>query len=1030
MMKQENIKIPVRMLALLLGLFLSVGAFAQQIDVKGHVKDAQGEDIIGATIRVVGTQTATVSDFDGNFALKAKSGADISISYVGYQTETVKAAPSLEVTLKDDATTLENVVVIGYGRARKNDLTGSVTAIKPDDKNHGLNVNAQDMISGKIAGVSVISGDGTPGGGAQIRIRGGSSLNASNDPLIVIDGLAMDNYGVQGLANPLSMVNPNDIESFTVLKDASATAIYGSRASNGVIIITTKKGRSGQKPTFNYNGNVSIAKKKKTVDVLSGPELMDFVRNMYGEDSDAFRELGYLDANGNKQYANTDWQDQIFRTAVSTDHNLTMAGGLKNMPYRVSVGYTNNQGIIKTSSFERYTGSFNLSPSLLKDHLKLNLNGKGMIAKNHYEPGVLGAAISMDPTKAITSDNAIYQNYFGGYVQGYQTAAYDGASNWLYKPKGTANPVASLNQNDNHATSKTFIGNIEADYSIHGFEDLHLHMNAAMDVSTGKQWYDRDRYGTSSYYYGYNGWSTMDTYNLQLSLYAQYMKDFGKNHHFDIMAGYEWQHFHKQTDWGGYGTYPTWQNETDITYNSKYPGGAPYEDPKELGTITNYKTENYLVSFFGRLNYSLLDRYMLTFTLRADGSSRFNWMEGNPNQQWGYFPALALAWKMKEESFLKNVDFLTDAKLRLGWGITGQQEGIGDYTYIPVFKPTNNSHALYSVLGDGTTYRPEAYNAQLTWEKTTTWNAGIDLGFLNNRLEFNIDWYYRKTKDLINNVYVAAGSNFRNKVTSNIGSLHNTGFEFMTTLRPIQTKDWRWEVSYNFTYNHNEIDELISGMGDDYFVPTGGGINFGDIQAHTVGEPVSAFHVYQQVYDQNGNPILNTFVDRNGNGFTDSGDLYYYYKPAADVLMGLSSKLQYKNWDLGFSMRASLGNYMFNSLASGTCNVSSATVYTNGVLSNLRKDAVNRGFSNVLQNQYASDYFVENASFLKMDNITLGYSFEKLFGASLSGRVYATVQNVFTITNYTGIDPEVASGVDGDNYPRPITTILGVSLNF
>ena len=1019
-MKQVNIQIPVRMLALLFGLFLSIGAFAQ-INVKGHVKDSSGEPIIGATIRIVGQQGGTVSDFDGNFTISAKQGAMLEVSYVGYQVARVAAAADVVVTLKDDAQVLENVVIIGYGRAKKSDLTGSVSAIKPDEKNHGLNVNAQDMISGKIAGVNVTSGDGTPGGGAQIRIRGGSSLNASNDPLIVIDGLAMDNYGVKGRSNPLSMVNPNDIESFTVLKDASATAIYGSRASNGVIIITTKKGRAGQKPAFNYNGNVSIATKKKNVEVLDGPQLTEFVRNMYGEDSDAFRELGYFDAAGNKQYANTNWQDEIFRTSVSHDHNLTMSGGLKNMPYRVSIGYTNNQGIIKTTDFERFTGSINLSPSFLKDHLKLNVNGKGMIAKNHYDPGVVGNAISMDPTKAITSDNDIYKQYFGGYVQNITTASFDGAQDWKYTNKGSANPVAMLNLDNIDAKTKTLIGNIEADYSIHGFEDLHLHMNAAMNLSSTTQDQDKSRYSTSPNYFGYQGWDTADTYNLQLSLYAQYMKDFGTAHHFDVMGGYEWQHFHYQSDWYGCGYYPAG--------NTKYAEGTKYNPPVE-GQVTKSETENYLVSFFGRFNYSLLDRYMLTFTLRADGSSRFNWKAGSDNQQWGYFPALALAWKMKEESFLKNIKALSDAKLRLGWGITGQQEGIGDYTYIPVYTPNSNIHARYNVLGNGTTYRPEPYNSHLTWEKTTTWNAGLDLSFFNSRVEFSLDWYYRKTKDLLNDVYVAAGSNFRNVVKSNIGSLHNTGLEFMTTVRPVQTKNWQWEVSYNFTYNKNEIDELISGMGDDYFVETGGGVNFGNIQAHTVGRPSYAFHVYQQVYDQNGNPILNTFVDRNANGYIDSGDRYYYYKPAPDVTMGLSSKVQYKNWDLGFSMRTSLGNYMFNSQASGTSNVGSAIVYTNGNLNNLRKMSVDRGFTNVSQTQYASDYFVENASFLKMDNITLGYSFEKPFGAPIDGRIYATVQNVFTITNYTGIDPEVASGVDGDIYPRPFSTIIGLSLNF
>jgi len=1023
-MKQVNIRIPFRMLALFLGLFLTMGAFAQ-ITVKGHVKDSSGDPVIGATVRVVGTQVATITDFDGIFTLKAQQGASISVTYVGFQTATVKAAPNLEITLQDDAAVLENVVVIGYGRAKKSDLTGSVTAIKPDDQNHGLNINAQDMIQGKIAGVNVTPGDGTPGGGAQIRIRGGSSLNASNDPLIVIDGLAMDNYGVQGLANPLSMVNPNDIESFTVLKDASATAIYGSRASNGVIIITTKKGRANQKPTFNYSGNVSISTKKKTIDVMDGPEYTNFIRNLYGEESNAYKALGYLDANGNKQYANTDWQDEIFRTAISTDHNLTMSGGLKNMPYRVSAGYTNNQGIVKTSKFERFTGSFSISPSLLEDHLKLNINGKGMIAKNRYaDGGAVGAAVWMDPTKPVTAENDIYKDYFGGYVQWYTKAKYDGADSWQYtkNSNATSNPVALLDQKNDRATSKSLIGNIEADYSIHGFEDLHLHMNAAMDVSSGEQDNDVSRYSATNNYYGWTGWNTMDTYNLQLSLYAQYMKEFAKIHHFDVMAGYEWQHFHKKTDWYGYGSIPL--------DNTKNPGGK--QDAPADEDVTQYKTENYLVSFFGRLNYTLMDRYMLTFTLRADGSSRFNWMKENPNQQWGYFPALALAWRMKEESFLKNIDFLSDAKLRMGWGITGQQEGIGDYTYIPVYLPNTNTHALYPVLGDGTTYRPEAYNPQLTWEKTTTWNAGIDLSFLNNRVEFSFDWYYRKTKDLINTVYVAAGSNFRNKVTSNIGSLHNTGFEFMTTVRPIQTKDWHWEATYNFTYNHNEIDELISGQGTDYFVETGGGGTGtgGTVQAHTVGHSASAFHVYQQVYDQNGNPVPNTFVDRNGNGYLDSGDKYYYYKPAADVVMGLSSKLQYKQWDFGFSMRASLGNYVYNNVAAGGMNVGAGAVYTLGFLGNRQTDAVSRGFTNPTEQQYYSDYFVENASFLKLDNITLGYSFEKLFGAPIGGRIYATVQNVLTVTKYTGIDPEVASGIGGDMYPRPFTTIIGTSLNF
>ncbi len=1012
MKKQVDFRIPLRFLTLLMGLFLSLGAYAQ-ITVNGLVKDATGEPVIGASVRVVGTQQGTATDFDGNFTLKnVAEGAQLQISYVGAVTQTVTAAPNVVVTLEDNTTVLNDVVVIGYGRAKKSDLTGSVTAIKPDELNHGLQTNAQDMITGKIAGVSVVSQSGAPGANSTIRIRGGSSLNASNNPLIVIDGLAMDNEGMKDFSNPLALVNPNDIESFTVLKDASATAIYGSRASNGVIIITTKKGAAGQKPKVSYAGNVSFSSKKKTLDVMSGPEFMQFVENMYGKESDAYNALGYLDASGNRVYADTDWQDQIYRTAVSTDHNITVSGGLSNMPYRVSFGYTNNQGIVKTSSFERYTGSFSVSPTLLQDHLRLNINGKGMIAKNRYnDGGVIGAAVYMDPTKAVTSDNPIYNN-FGGYVQWYQAAEF-GDSAWpiANNRNATSNPVADLNLKDSRTKTKSLVGNIEADYKIHGFEDLRLHVNAGMDFSRGESTNVNSRYAYSNQYFGWDGWGKKNTYNTSLSMYAQYMKELNSIHNIDIMAGYEWQHFKERYNYDGYGTYPSTSPNAGEKYN------APT-------TETRYRGENYLVSFFGRLNYNLMDRYLLTFTLRDDGSSRFH-----KDNRWGVFPSAALAWRFKEESFLKDVTTVNDAKLRLGWGITGQQEGIGNYTYIPTYTP-NQGHAFY--FGDESQWRPDAYNRDLTWEKTTTWNAGVDLAFLNDRLVFNLDYYYRKTKDLINTVYVSAGSNFKNRVTSNIGSLHNSGLEFAATVRPVKTSDWQWELTYNFTYNKNEIDELVSGEGDSYFVETGGiaGGTGGNIQAHAVGHAASSFYVYQQAYDANGKIVPNTYVDRNGDGIINSQDKYFYYKPAADVLMGLSSKLQYRNWDFSFSMRASLGNYVYNNNLSKMQNVGSASIYVLGYLSNRSKDAVALGLTNPLTEQLFSDYYVQNASFLKMDNITLGYSFNNLLGSKLSGRAYVTAQNVFTITNYDGIDPEVDGGIDNSMYPRPFTTVLGVTLNF
>ena len=1012
-MKQVNIKLPFRMLALIVGLFLSMGAFAQ-INVKGHVKDATGEAIIGATIRVVGTQVATISDFDGNFTLKANQGADLQISYMGYQTATVKAAANVVVTLQEDAAVLNDVVVIGYGRAKKSDLTGSVTAIKPDEMNHGLQTSAQDMLQGKIAGVNVTSYGGEPGTGAQIRIRGGSSLNASNDPLIVIDGLAMSNDGRTGNPNALSTINPNDIESFTVLKSASATAIYGSRGSNGVIIITTKKGRAGAKaiPQVTYNGNVSISTKKKTFDVLDGPTYMKLIADTYGTESSEYGMLGYLDANGNKQYADTDWQDEIFRTAVSTDHNITLTGAVKNMPYRISLGATSQNGILKTSNYSRFTSSISLSPSLLQDHLKLNLNGKFMYSKTRFaDAGAIGSARWMDPTKAVKSGNAIYQNFFNGYVQWYKKAEYAGDTEWaqMWNDKATPNPVAQLDLRNNIGRSRDFIGNIEADYSVHGLEDLHLHINAGADYTFGKSNDTRSPYGTGAYYYGYQSWSKQKLYNLQFTAYAQYIKELNKANHLDIMAGYEYQKYHENTDYNNFGIYPA----------SSPNAGQKYNEPAaEVERV--YKTEHYLVSFYGRLNYTLLDRYLLTFTLRDDGSSRFK-------DHWGLFPSAAFAWKIKEESFLRNVNWLSDAKIRLDYGVTGQQDGIGDYYYIPVYTPSVD-HAYYPVVGDGRTLSPDAYNDNLKWERTTTYNAGLDLGLWNDRVVLNFDWYYRKTTDLINSVFVETGSNFRNKVTQNVGDLHNEGIELGLTLRPIRTKDLSWELNYNFTYNKNVIDKLVTASpetGDNIAGGTGG-----KIQANYEGKAVNSFNVYQQVYDQNGNPIQNMFVDRNGSGGIESGDRYPYYKPAPDVTMGLGSKFIYKNWDLGFNLRSFLGNYVFNNAESSAINLGKGAISTLNYLGNRTTNAVALGFTNPQTTQFMSDYFVQNASFLKLDNVTLGYNFAKLLDANISGRIYATVQNVFTITKYDGLDPEVSNGIDNTLYPRPITTVIGLNLNF
>ncbi|MCI5694843.1 SusC/RagA family TonB-linked outer membrane protein [Bacteroides xylanisolvens] len=998
------------LLTLLVGLFLSIGAFAQQIAVKGHVKDTTGEPVIGANVLVKGTTNGTITDFDGNFMLNVPKDAILSVSFVGYKSAEVKAASTVMVTLEDDSQVLDAVVVIGYGSVKKNDMTGSVTAIKPDKLNKGLITNAQDMMTGKIAGVSVISKGGAPGEGATIRIRGGSSLTAENDPLIVIDGLAMDNKGVKGLANPLSMVNPNDIESFTVLKDASATAIYGSRASNGVIIITTKKGQAGARPTISYDGNVSVSTVKSTVDVMDGDQFRSFIKDIWGEDSEAYSKLGN---------ANTDWQKEIFRPAVSTDHNLTISGGLKNMPYRVSFGYTNQNGIVKTSKFERYTASVSLTPSFFEDHLKVNANLKGMIAKNRYADGsAVGSAVSFDPTQSVRSDDPYHQYYFDGYFQWNTDASSLNDDTWkrTFNSNAPGNPVALLEEKDDRAISKSLIGNLELDYKFHFLPDLHAHVNGGMDLSTGKQYTDVSPYSSTNNYYGSYGWEQKDKYNLSLNAYLQYSKDFTDKHRFDVMAGYEWQHFHDTSDQEYWGLYPLSNNVVENRgqrYNNTSSGSA---------------TESYLVSFFGRVNYTLLDRYLFTATVRQDGSSRFH-----KNNRWGLFPSFALGWKLKEEAFLKDVDVLSDLKLRLGYGITGQQNiNSGDYPYLAVYE-TNKDGAYYPILGEGTTYRPNAYNPDLKWEKTTTYNVGLDFGFLNNRINGAVDYYYRKTTDLLNSVFVSAGTNFKNKVLSNVGSLENSGIEFSINSKPVVTTDWTWDLGFNITYNKNEITKLTTGDSENYYVAAGDNIGGGrdmKAMAHAVGHPASSFYVYQQVYDENGKPIENEFVDRNGDGTINGDDRYFYKKPTADVLMGLTSRLSYKSWDFSFSLRASLNNYVYNSVEAGGSDCNPTSVYSFGALNNRPLMGVANNIQNLKDNTLLSDYFVQNASFMKCDNITLGYSFKKLFGAPIGGRVYAAVQNVFTITKYKGLDPEVEKGLDNNIYPRPLTTLIGLSLNF
>ena len=1031
-MKQVKIKLPLRALTLAGGLLLTVSSFAQTNAIKGHVKDASGEPVMGATITVNG-KAVGITDMDGNFSVDAAPGTNLTFTYLGMTPQTVKASKEMSITLQDDSKSLNEVVVIGYGVAKKSDLTGSVTAIKPDSKNKGVVVNAQDMLTGKVAGVNITSNDGTPGGGAKIRVRGGSSLNASNDPLIVIDGLAMDNDGVKGLSNLLSVVNPQDIESFSVLKDASATAIYGSRGSNGVIIITTKKGRKGQKPTVSYSGSVTISEKKNTIDVLSADEFRANVERLYGKDSEAYSAMGT---------ANTNWQDLIYRTAISHDHNITVSGAAKSLPYRVSVGYTDQQGIVKTSDFKRATASLNLNPSFFKDHLTLNLNAKGMYARTLYTDGsVVSSAVRMDPTQDPYNFTSEYhknqlrdkdgnslldqtlKNY-GGYFQWSKKAEY-GDNTWPFTFDSTTqmpNPLSLLDQGSQIAHSRSFIGSADIDYKVHGFEDLRLHATLGADISKGRQSQSFATSCTNALYYGSYGGEEILKRNLSLSAYAQYYKDFNKIHHFDIMAGYEWQHFwrSKNNDYVGY--YPETNNDASLRGTER--PHTPYSE----------KSESYLVSFFGRANYTLLDRYFLTATVRDDGSSRFK-------EHWAWFPSFAFAWKANEEAFLKNANWLSDLKLRLGYGKTGQQAGsIGDYEWIPSYTISTGTNGFYPVTGNGELYRPNNYRPDLKWETTTTYNVGLDWGILDQRLSGSVDWYYRKTTDLLNYAPLSSMAGYKNQAWQNIGSLKNTGVEAAITWRAIQTKDWFWTMTYNFTYNKNEITDL-NGISENGAPVVNTGIKVGDgsgayLQANQVGYAMNSYYVYQQVYDKNGKPIENCVVDRNGDGKINESDKYLYKSPAAPVTMGFSSRLEYKNWDFGFSLRASLGNYVYNNVEQGMSNMNTGEWFSNSLkyFSNRLKSTVERNWQTYEITSKLSDYYVKNASFLKCDNITLGYSFNNLFKSSgwhgLSGRAYATASNVFTITNYDGLDPEVGDGYDNNLYPRPFSVVVGLSLNF
>ncbi len=998
------------MLVLLLIWGIST-AMAQSGTVRGTIADASdGSPLPGATIQVKGTTNGTVTDMNGKYSIQINGNVVLIFSYVGYETQEVPVKPNstLNIKLKPSAANLNELVVIGYGSVKKKDATGSVTAISSKSFNKGAITSPTDLLAGKVAGVQITTNGGAPGSGATIRIRGGSSLSASNDPLIVVDGVPLSNSSIAGMRNPLNNINPADIATFTVLKDASATAIYGSRASNGVIIITTKHGTAGQPMRVNYSANFSSYTVGKTVPVLNADDFTNMVKQRYAGQNDVLGLLGH---------SQTDWQSQIFKNAFGMDHHISLTDATKTMPYRVSVGYSNNNGILKTDNMKRTTIATSLTPSFFKGDLKVTLNVQGTFVKNRFaDHGAIGAAIAMDPTQPVYSDSVydITVHHLDGSIS-YTNTDYGGYYT-LTQPDGTpvklatTNPVALLDLTNNHSNVSGVIGNLKLDYKFHGVPELSAHLNLAMDHSKSNG-STVVPYYTSWTFDALNFGGTNNTYSQQkkndlLNFYLAYNKDV-KNSNFNGMVGYSWQHF--------------WRRDYSVNGN--------YHHTTLVDTF-NFPTEYYLVSFFGRFNYSYKSKYLFTFTLRNDGTSRFA-----PGNRWGLFPSAAFAWRINEEPWLKNSKVISQLKLRLGYGITGQQDiNKGDYPYLPKYTLSQNAAAYYQ-MGNVfyPTLRPEGYNPYIKWEETTTYNAGLDYGFLDGRIYGSFDYYYRKTKNLLNYIPVPAGSNLTNYLTTNIGDLENKGFEFSINSVIIAKKNIKWSLGFNASANTNKITKLTATSDPNYLGIATGGISGGvgnTIQMHSVGYPAYSFYVYQQVYDKNGKPIEGLYVDRNGDGQINDNDRYHYEDPAPKFYFGITTDLSYKNWDFSFAGRANFGNYVYNNVSSMNGVYDRLYRPEGPYLSNVTSDVSEAGFMNP---QYLSDYYIQNASFFRMDNIALSYTFQNMNKSDknpVNLSLSFTVNNAFVITKYKGLDPEVFNGIDNNIYPRPTTYVFGVNLQF
>ena len=960
---------------LLFLLLLSVGSFAQS-NLEGVVLDSKTQQPIPAVnVIVQGASMSTSTDFDGKFKLgKLKSGDKIVFSFIGYKSSTVNYSgqSSIKVSLEEESNQIQEVIVqVGYGSVKKKDATGSVTTITTKDFVKGPVVAADQMIQGKVAGLQVINGGGSPGEGATVRIRSGSSLNANNDPLYVIDGLPVASGGINGGRNPLSTINQNNIESVTVLKDASATAIYGSRASNGVIIITTKKGKKGDLKV-EYNGYVSVSQVGKTVDALSTTQFRDFVT-----------------ANGNALQqtllgsANTNWQNEIYRTAIGSDHNVALSGGMDNITYRASVGLADLNGILKRDNLNRSTLGVSLVGNFFDNHLKIELNNNTSLQKSNYSNrGAIGSAVTFDPTQSI-------YNADGTYFQWTNTLA-------------GKNPLSLINQFNNYGMSTRSIGNIQTEYKLHFLPELKLVANLGYDELSGKA------YGDTSPDYAFSGaGNKYDSRNTRknklMDLYFNYARKLNAiNTNFDLTAGYSYQDFRDVTESFNY----------DSANNSLIPNPV-------IPTRIN------LQSFFARTNFNIDNKYLVTLSYRRDGSSRFT--EAN---RWGNFPAAAVAWKLGDEELFKNIKSLSNLKLRLGWGITGQQDIGNIYPSIPLYLGANTG-AQYQ-LGNQfyIPFRPQSYNKNLKWEETETRNIGLDFGFFNNRFTGTIDVYEKRTKDLIAFISNPPFFGFSNADNYNIGKIRNKGIELSGEVIAVKTENINWSIGGNVTFQNSKIDDLIVDPATFPGLSTGGysgGVG-NTIQNNQVGYAPNSFYVYEQAYNVNGQPIDGVFIDRNNDGLVNEQDKYRYRKPAADMFYGLSTSFSYKNWDLAMSWRGSWGNYNYN-------NVDSQFGFNKQILLNESADFLNNGVTNLLttgfnEARYESDYYIQDASFVRLDNLTIGYNFKNFLDSKANVKLSFAGQNLLLFTKYKGIDPEISGGIDNNLYPRPRIYTFGLNVNF